>query len=242
VNDLVASRCWPGESAIGRRIRAGAATDREWAEIVGVVSSVRHGGITGDAAFELYRPYAQAPSMPALMVAVRASGDPARLAPAVRDAIWSIDRNVPLAQVQTMDEMVARSMARTSGVMVLLVTFAGVGLTLGAIGVWGVAAYQVSRRTREIGLRVALGARPRTILAMMVGQSLRAAVLGTVLGIGAALILTRSLGGLLYDVRATDPITFAAVTALLLRVVALASALPARRAAAIDPSAALRHQ
>jgi len=175
-----------------------------------------------------------------LTIVARTSGDPAQLVPAMRRAVAKIDPNVAITEAQTMPAVVALATARTRFDLLLLVVFAGVALTLAAVGIYGVISYGVSQRTRELGVRMALGAGQGEVLAMVLRQGLALALIVTGLGVAAALALSGSMRSLLYGVGATDPATFAAVCVVLLLVAALASYLPARRASRVDPAAALR--
>jgi putative ABC transport system permease protein len=175
-----------------------------------------------------------------LSYVVRTSGEPTALLPAVRQAVWALDANLPLAEIRTLESVVRRSMARTSFTMVLLGIAALVALLLGTVGIYGAMSYVVSQRTREIGVRMALGADEQTVAAMVLRQGAALAGAGIVLGIAAAVGLTRLMQALLYGVSATDPTTFAGVALALALVALLASYLPARRAARVAPVEALR--
>jgi predicted permease len=228
--------------AIGERIRW---SDHEpWLEVVGVVSDVRNFGLTEDIRPVAYMPmYIEGMSrqeIQRMIVVAKTAGDAAALTPAVRRAVAEIDPRVPLTDVRTMSEVVATSMADTSFTMVLLGIAAIVALMLGAVGVYGVIAYVVSQRTREIGIRMALGARSESVQRLVVRQGLSVTVLGVALGLMAALGLTRVMGSLLFGVSTTDPVTFVLVAVVLTVVSLLASYLPARRASRIDPTEALR--
>ncbi len=189
------------------------------------------------------RRYLEAPSSQYtyMTLVLRTTGDPASLAPAVRRAVWSLDRGVTISQVQTMEEVVSQANARPRFYVLLLGTFAAVALILAAVGIYGVISYSVSRRRHEIGLRMALGAGQRDVLALVVRQGMRVALAGAGAGLAGALLLTRLMSTLLYGVGSTDPATFVAVTLTLMAVALFASYIPARRAARIDPLVALRH-
>jgi predicted permease len=242
VSETVARRFWPDGNAIGRRLRPSG--DTIWRTIIGVAGDVRDKGIDVDPAELVYYPMV-GPSNEVVTGArnmtfvVRAQA-PDALVPAVRREIWSLDPNLPIASVATLERIVADSMVRHSFTMVALVVASGVALLLGAIGLYGVISYLVAQRTREIGVRMALGAAPADVLRMVVSQGLRLAALGLVVGLLGALALTRLMTGLLFGTSPNDPVTFATVVAVLAAVALLASWLPARRAALIDPAQSLQ--
>ena len=165
---------------------------------------------------------------------------PASLAPAVREAIGSLDRSVPVTQLQTMDDVVDSANARPRFTLVLLATFAGVALVLASIGIFGVISYAVTRRTHEIGVRLALGATPANVVSLIIGQGMRVVLGGVVVGLGGALLVTRLMRTMVYGVTVTDPLTYAGVAMLLVGVALVASYIPARRATRIDPLSAMR--
>jgi predicted lysophospholipase L1 biosynthesis ABC-type transport system permease subunit len=221
-----------------------------WYTVVGVVGDTRYDGLDAEPVPMIY--YANGPSLVedqgwfdrTLTVAVRAAGDvhPLSLAEPVRQAVWALDPNLPVANVRTAQRIVDESMARTSFTMVLLLIAATVALTLGAVGLYGVVSYVVSLRTQEIGIRMALGADAGEVARRVVRQGLAVAGLGAAVGVVAAVAVTRLMASLLFGVSPTDPLTFAGVSGTLLATAALASWLPARRAAAVDPLIALRHE
>jgi predicted permease len=245
INQAMAARYWPGLDPIGRRFRMGGRQDRPWIAVVGVVGNVRHNGIAGIVKPKFYRPHAQfhrvvgfAPR--GMTLVVKAAQHPLALVPAVRATVRRLDPAVPLANVRTMDEVVAASKAAPRLAGGLLALFAGLALALAAIGVYGVLSYAVTERTSEIGVRMALGAEARQVLRMVLGDGLRLAAAGVGCGLLLALALTRLMGALLHEVSAVDPATFGGVAALLVAVAVLASLLPARRATRVDPATALR--
>jgi putative ABC transport system permease protein len=239
VTETAARRFWPNESPIGRRVSVGQGGFHEGAEIIGVVSDVRYRAIESPAIPEVYIPLAQS-YQPRLRLFARTALDPASLAPGVVEAVRALDPNLPLSEVKTMDERVADAMWRTRVGAWVLALFAGLALALTAIGIFGVMAQSVAQRTQEIGIRIALGAGARDVLALVLGRTAVLTVAGILVGGAAALALTRLLGALLYGVEPGDPVTFAAV-ALLLGVIALAAGyFPARRATRVDAIAALR--
>jgi ABC-type antimicrobial peptide transport system permease subunit len=177
-----------------------------------------------------------------LSFVVRTEGDPLRYASAVREAVWAVNRNQTITSISTLEAIVGHTMARPRLLATLLVLFGAMGLTLGALGIYGVLAYAVNQRRQEIGVRVALGAAPRTILGLVVRQGMGLAVAGMIAGLAGAFLVTRVMQSVLYEVGATDPATFVGVVTLLLGVALAASVLPARRALRIEPVAALRYE
>jgi putative ABC transport system permease protein len=244
VNSTLARRFWPGEDPIGKRITNGipqAGRPVTWITIVGVVGDLRHTNLEREADAEIFWPYQQlAPS--AMSLAVRTDSDPARFAPLLRSTTAAIDREQPVSQVRSMERILADSIAPRRFAVVVLGIFAAVALALAAVGIYGVISFSVTRRTREIGVRMALGARPQNVRRMVLGKALALAGIGVAVGLAGSAALTRVIGSLLYDVSATDPMIFIGVSVLLLVVAALAGFFPARRAARVDPIVALRHE
>jgi putative ABC transport system permease protein len=173
---------------------------------------------------------------------VRSEDDPLRLLPAVKGAIWSIDKNQPISKAETLDQILAESLARRHLYMVLLGIFSSAALLLAAVGIYSMVSYSVSQRTHEMGIRLAVGAERRDVLLLVLGQSAKVALLGIAVGIAAALALTRLMANLLFGVSATDPLTFAGVAMLLTLVALFTSYVPARRAMRVDPMVALRYE
>jgi putative ABC transport system permease protein len=244
INETFARRVFAGEEPVGRRIVFGDGEDAVTREIVGVVGDVRHAGLDAEAGLEYYLPLAQSPPAARMTVVARSvgGGDPTPLAAPLRAIVREADREAPVYNVRTMEQLLSKSVARRRFNMTLLGGFAAVALLLAALGIYGVMAYSVTQRTHEIGVRVALGARPRDVLSMIVGQGMLLAGLGVAFGLALALALTRVMASLLYGVSATDPLTFGGV-ALVLAAVALVSCyLPARRATKVDPMVALRYE
>jgi predicted permease len=239
VNQALAAKYFPGENPVGRRVRFGRGRTRRDAEIVGVVRDFRQKDLRSETPPTLYTPAAQRPVREANF-AVRTLGRPEILATAIRQAVAGLDPNVPLANLRTQAAQIEWTVAEER-MIARLATFLGVAaLTLASVGLYGLLAYGVIRRTSEIGLRIALGALPQQVLTMIVGESLGLVALGVLLGIGCALAVARLLASMLYGLSTTDFPTYAVAT-LLLVVVALAAALlPARRAAKVDPMVALR--
>jgi putative ABC transport system permease protein len=242
LNETAAQRYFPGEDPIGRRILLGwTPTEGRHAggEVVGIVGDVRQLGPGEDFLPEVYLPHAQVPQV-GMSVVLRAAADPLALAGAIRAEVRAVDPNLPISSLRTLDQVVSRAVAQPRFYMLLLSIFAVVALVLAAIGIFGVMAYMVAQRTREIGIRIALGAEPSAVRHMVVGRALRLTIGGVVIGGLGALALTRVLESLLYGVSTTDPLTFVAVGILLSGVALLASYLPARRATHVDPMIALR--
>jgi len=241
----LARRFWPGESALGKRLMllAGQPNGPEWRTVVGVVGPVRALSLEGDEAVgQVYTPMPQSP-LPFFSVALRTEGaDPEALAGAVREAIWSVDADQPVENIQTMDQILREAAAGKQGYALLLTLFAGVALALAVVGVYGVMAYSVARRTREIGLRMSLGADRRDVLSLIVGRGALLAAVGLVLGTGLALVAGRFLAGLLYGVTAHDPGTLAGAALVLGALVVAASLIPALRATRVDPIVSLRSE
>jgi putative ABC transport system permease protein len=249
VNETLARQAWPGEDPIGKRVACcerGPNNDPMWKTVVGVVVDVRARGLGEDLKPEFYLPMAQAPAAAwnwvnrSMTLAVRSPGGPAPVVSAIRDAVWRVDRSLPVYDIETMDDLRLESIATTRFSTMLLTTFGGLALLLAAVGVYGVISYGVSQRTQEIGIRVALGADDRKVLGLIVGQAATLTGIGLLLGLTGALALSGIIAGLLFQVSPTDPPTLAAGVVLLACVALLAAAVPAHRAARVDPAVALR--
>jgi predicted permease len=241
VDEFMAQQLWPNQDPLGRRISFGDLSGKpEWTIVVGVVGHIKQDSLDADSRIALYLPQTQYPLTRAMNVVLRSTTDPAALATAVNHELHELDRDLPMYRVVTMEQRVAESLARRRFTTVLLGLFAGFALALAAIGIYGVMAYLVSQGTREIGIRMALGATQSAVLRLVVRQGLMLALSGVAIGLVAALAFSRLLGGLLFGVRSNDPLTFAAIAILLMVVALLASYIPARRAARIDPMISLR--
>ncbi|HKE60605.1 MAG TPA: ABC transporter permease [Pyrinomonadaceae bacterium] len=241
INQTFAHRYFPHESPIGKRMKTGGSErpNNPWMEIVGVVSDVKYEGLDVAPEPTYYEHYQQA-SWSETYLVVRSSSEPRALASGVRQAVWSLDKDLPVANVQTMEELLSESVARPRFRTFVFLVLGTLAIVLAVTGIYGVISYFVSQRTREIGIRVALGAQRRTVLHLVIRQGMTLALVGALLGLIAAFVLTRLLTGLLYEVEATDPLTFVSITILLLLVSLAACWIPARRAAKVDPLVALR--
>ncbi|HTL05659.1 MAG TPA: FtsX-like permease family protein, partial [Gemmatimonadales bacterium] len=249
INERLAREAFPGQDPIGKRIAccdAGPDGLPGWKTVVGVVADVRSQDMSQPADPEFYLPLGQAPHSAwnwiqrSMTVAARGAADPMRLVPGLRQAVRAVDPMVPLYEVGTMDDRITRSLAQARFSTALLTAFGAVALLLAAIGVVGVISYGVSQRTQEIGVRVALGADQGDVVRLIVRHGARLAGAGLVIGLGGALIATRLLGTLLYQVSPTDPPTFVVGATVLGACALMAAALPALRAARLDPATALR--
>jgi predicted permease len=242
VDQLMADQLWPGEDPIGKRVRPGGIdAAANWRTVVGVVGSVKQYGLDANDRIAMYFAHTQSPSR-ALYATVRGIGGAAALAPAVSKEIRAIDPELPLYRVRSMDTWVDQSLARQRFSMLLLTIFAGVAAALAIIGIYSVMAYLVSQSTREIGIRLALGASEGGILRLVLGQGLALGAAGVGLGLAGAALLAGVIQSLLFGIRGTDALTFAAVGGSLGLVALVASYLPARRAARIDPMMSLRDE
>ncbi len=240
VNESLARIVFGAHDAIGQHISFNP-PPVPWKEVVGVVADAREDALEKEPAPEIFVPYLQQPSFSMTFV-LRTESNPLMLAGAVREALQSIDKNQPLSDTTTMDEVIAKSVAPRRFRMLLLGLFALLALLLAVIGVYGVIAYSSSQRTHEFGVRIALGADRRDILNLVVRQGFKLALLGVSSGVAGALLLTRFLSGLLYEVSPHDPLTFAGVATLLMLVALAAIYIPARRAMRVDPMVALRYE
>jgi predicted permease len=235
INEELAKRIWPGQNAVGKTLRFG---DLD-IPVIGVVGNFRQRGLTEPVDPALYLHVLQQ-FRSRMSIVVRTNGDPLQYMDAIRKTVWAQDPTQTITSLTTLEAVLGDSMTRPRLLAWLLALFGVIGLTLGAVGIFGVLAYAVNQRRQEIGVRVALGATPGSVLGLVVRQGMVLAVAGVVIGVLAASLLTRSMQGVLFDIRASDPVTFVQVVVVLLSAALLASWLPARRAVAIDPVSALR--
>lgn len=244
VSESLAKRYWPGQDPIGKRLKQGPPESTDpWLTIVGVVGNVKQGSLDTATALHTYRPYAQydAPAR-SLNLAVRAIGAPANLTSELSTAVWTLDPDLAVAQTRTLDQIIQKSTAGRRFNLFLLGAFALLALLLASVGIYGVIAYAVVRRTHEIGIRLAFGAHRHDVLRLVVFQGLRLIAFGVAIGTSASLALMRLLTSLLYQVQPSDPIAFLCGIGLLVAIAILASYIPARRAARVDPMVALRYE
>jgi putative ABC transport system permease protein len=238
INESLARRYFPDEDPLGKRL-ALAKDSAGWREIIGVAGDVKHNGVIDEATPEIYAPTLRSASG-AYDLVVRSATGPAQIAAAARGQFRALDPNLPLFTIRTLEEAIALNLARQRFAVALLSAFATVGLLLAAVGVYSVMAYSVSRRTREMGVRMALGAQSSDVLRMILLEGFKLTAIGAAIGLPGAMAITRLMKNLLYGVSASDPPTFAGVSLLLAVVALLACWLPARRAAKTDPMGALR--
>lgn len=244
VNETMAAKFWAGRDPIGGRFKSGA-PETPWITVVGIVGDVRHNGITSRVKPKFYRPYTQWSqtagfSLNQGTIVVRTTDEPERVASALRAATRSIDASVPLAAMRPMTDIVNTALTAPRLTSAVFIAFAAVALLLSAVGVYGLLVFLVSQRAHEIGIRVAIGAGRHQIVGLVFGHGLRLAAAGIVIGLALAALLARTLTSLLYGVPALDPVTFAVVPVLMLIVALVASLVPARRAASVDPVVALK--
>ncbi len=243
VGEAVARKYWPGQSPIGKRIAPGRVeSEDDWCQVVGLVKDVKQMDLAAEPKPQIYFTYEQASFFAPRHLVVRTEGDPLALAATVRKTVWDVDREQPVSDINTMEGVLSDSIARQRFTTLLLGVFAGVALVLAAVGIYGVMSYSMAQRTREIGIRMALGAQKRHVLNLAVGQGLRLVAVGVALGLAVAFALTRLMSSLLYGVSATDPATLVIISLFLVAVALFASYIPARRAAKVDPLIALRYE
>jgi predicted permease len=240
VDEYMADQLWPGQDPIGKRIHIVELQSKDsWQTVVGVVGRVKQDSLDSTPRIAFYLAHTQFPTR-AMTVALRGRTDPAAMLPAAKNELRNLDPDLPMYYVRTMEQRVNESLARRRFSMLLLGVFASVALALATIGIYGVMAYLVNQGTRELGIRIALGASPRNILSLVLRQGVALAFSGVTIGLASAFLLTRLIRSLLFGVEATDPITFAGISLLLAMITLLASYIPAQRAARIDPLISLR--
>jgi predicted permease len=243
ISETTARRFWPGENALGKHIKIGRSTSpRPWLTVVGVVKDVRQFELIIEPQPQMYLPYQQADFFDPRSLIIRTNFDPLSLAGTVRQTVWEIDKDQPVSDISSMEEIVSDSVARQRFSMLLLGVFAGLAMVLAAVGIYGVMSYSVAQRTREIGIRMALGAQRSDVMKMTIGQGLRLVLTGVAIGLVGAFVLTRVMSTLLFGVSPTDPLTFISISIVLVSVAVLASYVPALRATRVDPMFALRYQ
>jgi putative ABC transport system permease protein len=240
ISEALARRCWPGEDALGKRLREEGASN-PWVSVVGVAADVKYRGLPNNpnADPDVYFPLLQRPNNN-LSLAVRTAAEPANLTATIRQELQKLDPNLPVYNVMTMAQQVARQTTQARFSAWLLGIFGALALALAAVGIYGVMSYLVTQHTREIGIRMALGAQARDVLKLVVGQGLALTLIGVGVGLIGALALTRLMKTLLFGVSATDPLTFAVIALLLVGIALLACWIPARRATKVDPVIALQ--
>jgi len=239
IDEPLARRYWPGGEALGKRIETSG--DQQWMTIVGIVSGVNTNDLAEEKQPHLYRLMAQNPAARAVL-AIRASGSPTAALPTIRDAIKQLDPDLPIYQVRSMTEIVGQSLTTQRLMNLLLTAFAVLAMLLAAVGIYGTMSVYVGSRTKEFGIRLALGAQPNALLLSVLRQGLLLTIAGVAVGIAGALALTQTIKSLLFEVSATDPLVFAGIPMLLVIVALLACYVPARRSARVDPLIALRYE
>jgi putative ABC transport system permease protein len=239
VNEAAAARYWPGQDALGKRLHLTVTADDSWLTVVGVVRNVRHFGLDSDSRREIFRPYSQA-AWPSMTVLAKTSLEPGVLASSIRAALRRADPEAPVSNIRTMDNVIQASVGSRRFPMLLFGVFASVALALAVVGVYGVVSYVVSQRRKEIGIRVALGAGRRAVTGHVMRGALIPVSVGIVAGIAGAIVASRLLESVLYDVQPGDPVVLGSIALILGSAALAASWLPARRAARLDPLVVLR--
>jgi putative ABC transport system permease protein len=243
INEAAARKYWPGKDPVGQKIDLSPALGPDFpaTEIVGVIGDVKYDHMASEMAPNVYLSYQQS-GYPGYYIILRTTGDPLALAGAMRAAVAGVRSDVPVYDLLTMEQRIANSTSRNKFNTLLLLAFSVLALVLAAVGLYGVVAYSVTQRTREIGIRIALGACSGDVLRLIVKQGMRLVLAGALVGLAGALALTRLLRSLLFGVSSADPLTFAIIPVVLAAVALLACWLPARRAAKVDPVEALRFE
>jgi putative ABC transport system permease protein len=245
VNETMARQYWPGQEVVGKRFKLGDPEEKLWTTIVGVAADLRQMGVDEPVKAEMYLPYRQSKGFPWYAprdLAIRTDADQSSLAGAVRSEIRQVDPDQPITNIRTMDQILGEQTAPRRLGMTLLTVFAALALVLSALGIYSVLAYFVVQHTPEIGVRLALGAQQRDVLALVLKRGMKLALSGVVLGLLGTYALTRLMATLLFGVSPTDPPTFALITVLLTAVALLACYIPALRATKVDPMVALRYE
>jgi len=250
VNQTMARRFWPDQDATGKRIKLYYDRDpQHWLSIVGVAGDVRYRGQDAEPVPQVFVPYQQEPyrslpypQAPFVSLVVRTATDPASLTAAMQAGIWAVDKDQPVLHIQTMDQALSQSLANRRVYLLLLGCFAAIALVMATAGIYGLISYAVARRTQEMGIRVALGASVARILTLVLRNGMLLTLIGIVMGIAGSLVLTKVISGLLYGITATDTPTYIATVLLFAAVALIATLIPARRAATIDPAVAIRHE
>jgi putative ABC transport system permease protein len=239
INETMARKFWPNQDPLGKQVKF--VEDGTTGTVIGVVGDAKHYWLEEESRPQMYAAYSQQPGIFATVV-MRTSVEPLSLAETVRQAIWKVDSDQPVWKIRTVEFLVNRSVADRKFLLALMGIFAALALLLTMIGLYGVISYHINQRTQEIGIRMALGAQAGDILRMVLKQGMTLVFAGVALGLGAAWLLTRLISRLLYQVSATDPLTFTSISLLLITVALLACYLPARRATKVDPLVALRYE
>jgi ABC-type antimicrobial peptide transport system permease subunit len=239
IDEFMAKEYWPGQDAVGKRVKIGSAPEAPFRTVVGVVGRVKQYGLDADSRVALYVPHTQSGAR-GLSVTIRSSADPTALIPAVRNAIHAIDADLPLYRIRTMNAWIDQSLARPRFAMSLLTLFAGLALVLAAIGIYSLMGFLVSQSTREIGIRIAIGATEKHVVAHVLRQGMAMAAVGALVGGVAALGAGQLMSSLLFGVGSGDPLTFVFSLAGLAAIAAIAIYVPARRASRTDPIDSLR--
>jgi putative ABC transport system permease protein len=245
INETLARRYFPGQEPIGKRMTLNDETpnpkEEDWATIVGVVKDTKPRELNGEPVAEMYMPFAQDPHR-SMAVMIRTTNKPADIVAAVRREVRELDSNLPIYSIRTMDSVISESIATPRFRTSLLAVFAIVALTLAMVGIYGVMSYSVMQRTHEIGIRMAIGAQPRDVFRMVLGQGMLLTVVGLAIGLVGALALTRLMTTMLFGIKPTDPATFVGVAVVLAMVAVIACYIPGRRATKVDPVNSLRYE
>jgi putative ABC transport system permease protein len=250
VNEAMAKQFWPDTDPIGKRIRLYYDKDpQHWLSVVGIAGDVRYRGRELEPVSQVFVPYQQNPykylpytQNPYLSVVVRTNTDPSHLIKAVQARIWAVDKDQPISTIQTMERALSDSLANRRVYLVLLSVFALIALLMATAGIYGLVSYAVARRTQEIGVRVALGATAGRVVVLVIRQGMLPILIGVAVGIAGSVVLSKFISGLLYGTAPTDPSTFIGTALLFTAVALIATYIPARRAATIDPTVAFRYE